>query len=65
MLVFYLMKTYPGVMADMFAGFKAGSPGPYAPGTIANNNQLVAFLLARTGLTLDQLDAAYTAYGLR
>ena len=65
MLVFYLMKTYPGVMADMFASFKAGSPAPYVPGAIATNEQLIAFLTARTGQTVDQLDAAYTAFALR
>ena len=65
MLIFYLMNAYPAVMGDMFAGFKAGSPSAYVPGAIGTNDQLIAFLTSRTGLTLAQLDAAYTAFALR
>ena len=57
MLVFYLMKTHPSVMADLFAGLRAGSG-------VASNDQLLAFLSSRTGQTLEQLDAAYTAFSL-
>jgi len=65
MFIFYLMKTYPGVMNDLFVAFKGGSPAPYVPGLIATNDQLIAFVTARTGQSLAQLDAAYTAYALR
>ncbi len=57
MFIFYLMQNYPSVMTDLFGRLNSRS--------LTNNDQVLAFLTGQTGLSLQQLDAAYVAFSLR
>jgi len=54
MFVSYMMRLYPAVLNDLVASFKSGLN--------RTNDQVIQFIVNRTGQSINQLESAYLSY---
>ena len=56
MIIFYLFAKHPSTMSELIDGLNSGG--------FRRNDDVVNFLLASTGMTIEQLEQEYVALAL-